>query len=57
MMKLSLQRTIVALILIATLLTVLAVGIFRIEVTHSVPAIPHSTHTLAWYCPPPPVEC
>jgi hypothetical protein len=57
MMKLNLKQTLVALMLIATLLAALAVGILRIEAARSAPATPHSTHSLAWYCPPPPVVC
>jgi hypothetical protein len=57
MMKLSLKQTIITLILIATLLTVLAASILRIEAVHNVPATPHSARSLVWYCPPPPAVC
>lgn len=59
-MNLSLKQAIVAIVVIAALLITLVGGMLRIEAAgsiHTVQAAPHSGHTLAWYCPAPPIVC
>ncbi len=56
-MKLSMKHGILTLILMAMLLAALAVTLLKVEAARDVPAIPRATHTLAWYCPPPPIPC
>jgi hypothetical protein len=57
MLKLSLKQLLVAVVLIAALLVVLLAGILRGEMARVALATPHGGHTVAWYCPAPPVIC
>ena len=57
MINLSLKQAIIAIVLITALLVALVGGILKIDAARNMPATPHSTHTLAWYCPPPPTAC
>lgn len=57
MKKLSLQRTLVLVVLVALLVAALVGGILRIEAMRGAPLLPHSSQPLAWFCSGPPVAC
>jgi hypothetical protein len=57
MLKLNLRQTLITIILIAAMLAALAIGMLKIEAARSAPASPRSTHSLTWFCPPPPIPC
>jgi len=60
MLRLTLKQSIVVVMLITALLVTLVAGIIRADAVHySLPghSALHGTHSVAMYCPPPPVIC
>lgn len=56
-MAISIKKTLLMVILVLALLAALFGWTARMIAAPSYHAAAHSSHTLAWYCPPPPRYC